>query len=82
MSSKLDRILIIVGVIGIWALVLQNSGVFSSEAERVRVVNTVDVEGYLDLGTVDVNIQEINGKRNVFYQDSDGEYMLLPVIVR
>lgn len=90
-NLSLKGILIIM-TIGIWAIVLQNAGVIPTN-QNVKVVNEVDayVRGSVDAdvsgsvsidNTVDINIQEINGKSNVFYQDRDGEYMVLPVTNR
>lgn len=78
--------------IGIWMIVLQNAGLIPVN-QNVKVVNEVRayVRGSVDANvsgnvsidnTVDINIQEINGKSNVFYQDKDGAYMVLPVTNR
>ena len=78
--------------IGIWMIVLQNAGLIPVN-QNVKVVNEVRayVRGSVDANvsgnvsidnTVDINIQEINGKSNVFYQDRDGAYMVLPVTNR
>jgi len=78
--------------IGIWAVFLQNAGVIPTN-QNVKVVNEVDarvrgsvnadVSGNVRIdNTVDINIEKINGKSNVFYRDTDGAYMLLPVVIR
>ena len=68
---------------------MQNMGLFvpnDDYTQKVRVVNTVETEiqntvkvnGSVDVyNTVDVNIDEINGQRNVFYKKDD-RYFLLP----
>ena len=82
----------IIMTIGIWMIVLQNAGLIPVN-QNVKVVNEVRayVRGSVDANvsgnvsidnTVDINIQEINGKSNVFYQDKDGAYMVLPVTNR
>ena len=48
--------------IGIWAIVLQNAGIIPTN-QNVKVVNSVDVSGTVDVGEVDVNITKINGWR-------------------
>lgn len=77
--------------IGIWVLVLQNFGVFSEDkTQSVRVVNSVgingsvEVEGRVNIGnTVDVNLQEINGHNNVFFNNphrgDHNKYYVIPV---
>ncbi|MBP6754681.1 MAG: DnaJ domain-containing protein [Bacteroidia bacterium] len=77
-------ILLFIGI-GIWGVFLQNLGYFkksevaiTNDVQNVRVVNTVNsnIEG----GKVDVNIQEINGNSNSFYDhNGDKEYVRLPV---
>lgn len=77
--------------IGIWVLVLQNFGLFSEDkTQSVRVVNSVgingsvEVEGRVNIGnTVDVNLQEINGHNNVFFNNprrgDHNKYYVIPV---
>lgn len=91
METKSTKITLIVIAIGIWVIVLQNFGIFSEEGtQSVRVVNSVDVtgkvkvEGNVDVGnTVDINISEINGHRDVFfnnYNSNPDKYYRLPII--
>lgn len=67
-NISLKAILVIIAI-GIWAVVLQNSGVIPT-TQRVRVTNTVDanahVTGEVEIeNTVDVNIEAINGYNTV-----------------
>ncbi|MGL5262056.1 MAG: hypothetical protein ACRC9P_06710 [Bacteroides sp.] len=79
-SNLLKNILLLIVGVGVWTLVIQNS---SDLTKAVRVVNTVGVYGTVDIDDrVEVDIQAINGKSNVFYQDTDGDYMVLPVTIR
>lgn len=90
-KDNITKILLGTIALGIWTIVLQSFGLFGSEGtQRVYVVNEIDanVSGEVDAdvsgtvgidNTVDINIQEINGRSDVFYQDNDGAYMLLPV---
>lgn len=68
MNDNFTKIILVVIAIGIWANVFQNN----SSIQRVRVMNS----------TLDINIQEINGQSDVFYQDNDGASMVLPVSIR
>lgn len=68
MNDNFTKIILVVIAIGIWAHVFQNN----SSIQRVRVMNS----------TLDINIQEINGQSDVFYQDNDGASMVLPVSIR
>lgn len=86
------KIFLIIIATGIWAIVLQNTGVISTnqrvyiEGGRVGIDNTVRVTGTVDVdNTVDINISEINGNRNVFFNNprrgDKNKYYLLPVTV-
>ena len=88
-SGGLVKISLIAIAIGIWMLVFQNFGIIPSK-KNVGVENTVDVrgkvdvEGKVDVGNVvDMNIKEINGQENVFYNDPGhghpDKYFKLPV---
>ena len=75
-SLSLKAILLAIAV-GIWVLVLQNLGILTA---------TQDVSGTVDVGnSVDVNLQYINGRRDVFFNNpSRGDkdkYYLIPVTV-
>ena len=84
-----NNVLLLIIAFGIWGLFMQNMGLFvpnDDYTQKVRVVNTVETEiqntvkvnGSVDVyNTVDVNIDEINGQRNVFYKKDD-RYFLLP----
>jgi len=90
-NISLKAILIAIGL-GIWVIVLQNAGIIPTKQNVYVKGGYVDVSGSVDIdrvrgtvtvdGDVDVDIRRINGKRNVFYQDRDGEYIVLPVILR
>ncbi|WZL88262.1 hypothetical protein VS868_11705 [Salinimicrobium sp. 3283s] len=85
MNSSTSKFCLIAITIGIWAIVLQNAGVISTQQDVY--VNggslNADVSGSVQIDeTIDVNIHEINGHRNAFYEDHDGDYMVLPVVNR
>jgi hypothetical protein len=47
---------------------------------NIEVGNTVNVEGYVDVGEVDVNITKINGYKNAFYDHGYNKvYNRIPV---
>jgi len=93
-SNKTYNPVLIAIALGIWVLVLQNAGIIDS-SKVVEVSNTVDVEGAVNIrgavdvqgevdanvdNIVDVNIEEINGKGNVFYDNGgNGNYHRIPV---
>jgi hypothetical protein len=83
------RLLLITATVGIWILVLQNFGIIPT-SQNVRVTNKVGVTGSVDASvsgsvnidnTVDVNLQEINGHRNCFYDNASHrkQYYSIPV---
>ena len=83
-SLSLKAILLAFAV-GIWVLVLQNLGILTA-TQDVKVQNSIDVSGTVDVGnSVDVNLQYINGRRDVFFNNpSRGDkdkYYLIPVTV-
>ncbi|MBN2834480.1 MAG: hypothetical protein JXR48_05885 [Candidatus Delongbacteria bacterium] len=83
-NISLKAILIIIAV-GIWVIIFQNAGIIPTN-QNVRVVNSVDayVSGSVDVdNTVDINIHEINGHRDVFFNNprrgEKNKYYVLPV---
>ena len=89
------KAILIVMTVGIWAIVLQNAGIIPTN-QNVKVVNEVDayVRGSVDAdvsgsvsvdNTVDINIEEINGHRDVFFNNPSrgdkSKYYVLPVTV-
>jgi len=90
-ANRTDRILLVAVAIGVWVLVAQNLGLLPSPgpaAIPVEVVNRVGVSGSVDVSgsvsvdnTVDINIEEINGHDDVFFNDGFGttKYYRLPI---
>ena len=82
--------LIAIATVGIWILVLQNFGIIPT-SQNVRVTNRVGIVGEVDANvsgsvsvgnTVDVNLYEINGHRNCFYNNKSqhpNDYFRIPV---
>ena len=70
-SDRVYRFVVVVGVLGVWALVLQNAGVIPAirphhVVGEVAVVSPVEVEGRVDVDsisdTVDVNLAAVTGR--------------------
>ncbi|AHW61452.1 hypothetical protein FH5T_01330 [Draconibacterium orientale] len=83
-NISLKAILIIIAI-GIWVIIFQNAGIIPTN-QNVRVINSVDayVSGSVDVdNTVDINIHEINGHRDVFFNNprrgEKNKYYVLPV---
>jgi hypothetical protein len=76
-KNLLQNIILSIIAVAVWAIVLQNAGIISTN-QNVRVVNTIDadISGSVEIdNTVDVNIQEINGRSDAFYgPNKDGGY--------
>lgn len=78
-------VLLIIIAVGIWAIILQNAGVIPTSQNvyvkggKVDVRGSVSVDNTVD-NTVDINIDKINGIDNAFYQDVDGDLIVLPVM--
>jgi len=101
MFDKLStKLLLLLCVIGIWVIVLQNAGIIPAKhnvfvkggyldanvSQPIKVTGTVDVSNSLEIGnTIDVNIHEINGQRDVFFNNpsrgQNDKYYRLPVAV-
>jgi hypothetical protein len=88
-NISLKAILITIGI-GIWILVLQNAGIIPTKQNvyvkggyiDADINGTVDVRGSVSVdNTVDVNLDAINGKSNVFYDfGGNGNYVRIPVM--
>lgn len=81
-NLSLKSILVSIAI-GIWMLVLQNLGIIPI-AQDVRVKKAVEVSGKVDIdNTVDINLQEINGRSDVFFNNpmrgDDDKYYRIPV---
>mgnify|MGYP003448503307 CR=1 FL=1 len=84
------KLLLITATVGIWILVLQNFGIIPT-SQNVRVTNKVGVTGEVNANvngsvsvdnTVDVNLYEINGHRDCFYNSTSQhpkDYYRIPV---
>jgi len=98
MIEKLNKIpsnLLLIIAIGVWLQVLQNSNFSENKSVyisggSVDIDNTVEVKGKVDVSgsvdvenTVDINIEQINGHSDVFYNNyykDPNKYYILPIV--
>ena len=101
-GDNFTKVLLFFIAAGIWGIFAQNMGLIplpnDDYTQKVRVVNTVDVNGSVSVdggsvrvsggyvttevdGTVDVNLEAINGHYNAFYNHNrhDDTYYRIPV---
>ncbi len=86
-NIKYIKIALALIVVGVWIIVFQNAGIIPRISPQVvvadsamRVMGEVDVNNTVFVkGSVDANIESINGY-NKFYKDPrTGEYYVIPV---
>lgn len=86
-NSRFIKLTLTLITVGIWVLIFQNAGIIPQVAPQriiadttLRVTGSVDVDNTVFIkGSVDANIESINGY-NKFYKDPrTGEYYVLPV---
>jgi len=86
-NSRFIKLTLILIAAGIWVLIFQNAGIIPQvNPQRIAVDSALNVTGSVDVdntvfikGSVDANIESINGY-NKFYKDPrTGEYYVLPV---
>lgn len=77
----------IVIAVGVWVIVFQNAGIFPQlNPQKFQAVEAIEVKGEVDVmntvfikGSVDANLESINGY-NKFYKDPrTGEFYVIPV---
>jgi hypothetical protein len=82
-TKSLNRSILILIAIGIWVIVLQNSGILRSIQkfeeidpleEQVKANGNVKTDN-----TVDINVARINGYRSFYKHKFDEEYDKIPV---
>ncbi len=86
-NSRFIKLTLTLITVGIWILIFQNAGIIPQANPQkivadttLRVTGSVDVDNTVFIkGSVDANIESINGY-NKFYKDPrTGEYYVLPV---
>lgn len=73
--------------LGIWVLIFQNAGIIPQVSPRritvdsaLRVTGSVDVDNTVFIkGSVDANIESINGYSKFYKDPRTGEFYVIPV---
>jgi len=84
---KFFRNISILIAVGVWIIVLQNTGLFPQLVPlKVQNSGVMDVKGTVDIentvyikGNVDANIESINGYSKFYKDPRTGEYYVIPV---
>ncbi len=74
-------------VVGVWVIVFQNAGIFPAISPQVVVADSaLRIHGEVDVnntvfikGSVDANIESINGYSKFYKDPRTGEYYVLPM---
>ncbi len=85
-NMRFIKISLLLIVIGVWIMVLQNAGIIPPARPQVvvadsaiRVMGEVDVNNTVFIkGSVDANIESINGYSKFYKDPRTGEYYVLP----
>jgi predicted nucleic acid-binding protein len=86
-NSRFIKLTLILIAAGIWVLVFQNAGIIPQvKPQRIAVDSALNVTGSVDVdntvfikGSVDANIESINGYSKFYKDPRTGEYYVLPV---
>ena len=87
LSTRFIKTILILIAAGIWMLVFQNAGLLPALSPQVvvadsalRVTGEVDVTNTVFVkGSIDANIESINGYSKFYKDPRTGEYYVLPV---
>ncbi len=86
-DSRFIKLILTLIAVGIWVLIFQNAGVIPQvKPQRIAVDSAMRVMGAVDVdntvfikGSVDANIESINGYSKFYKDPRTGEYYVLPV---
>ena len=86
-NSRFIKLTLILIAVGIWVLIFQNAGIIPQIAPRritvdtaLQVTGSVDVDNTVFIkGSVDANIESINGYSKFYKDPRTGEFYVLPV---
>jgi len=86
-SSKFIKTILILLTVGIWIIVFQNAGIFPrlspvyiSSEQPIVVSGEVDVNNTVTVkGTVNTNLESINGYSKFYKDPRTGEYYVIPI---
>jgi uncharacterized membrane-anchored protein len=87
LSTRFIKTTLVLIVVGIWVLVFQNAGLLPSVSPQVvvadsalRITGEVDVANTVFVkGSIDANIESINGYSKFYKDPRTGQYYVLPV---
>lgn len=77
----------IVIAVGVWVIVFQNAGIFPQlKPQKFQAVEAIEVKGEVDVmntvfikGSVDANLESINGYSKFYKDPRTGEFYVIPV---
>ncbi len=86
-KSKFTKLTLLLLTIGVWIIVFQNAGIFPRiSPERITVDSALRIQGEVEVnntvfvkGSVDANIESINGYSKFYKDPRTGDYYVLPV---
>ncbi len=86
-NSRFIKAILVSIAVGIWVLIFQNAGIIPQiTPQRITVDSALNVTGSVDVdntvfikGSVDANIESINGYSKFYKDPRTGEFYVLPV---
>ncbi len=86
-NSRFVKVILVSIAVGIWVLIFQNAGIIPQiKPQRIAVDSALNVTGSVDVentvfikGSVDANIESINGYSKFYKDPRTGEFYVLPV---
>ncbi len=86
-NSRFIKVILVSIAVGIWVLIFQNAGIIPQiTPQRITVDSALNVTGSVDVdntvfikGSVDANIESINGYSKFYKDPRTGEFYVLPV---
>ncbi len=86
-SSKFIKSTLLLLTIGVWVLVFQNAGIFPRiTPQRITVDSALRIMGNVEVdntvfvkGSIDANIESINGYSKFYKDPRTGEYYVIPM---
>jgi len=87
LNTRFIKVTLVVIAAGIWVLIFQNAGIIPQVSPHritvdsaLRVTGSVDVDNTVFIkGSVDANIESINGYSKFYKDPRTGEYYVIPV---
>ncbi|UBM61433.1 hypothetical protein LA303_08370 [Candidatus Sulfidibacterium hydrothermale] len=87
LNTRFIKVTLVMIAVGIWVLIFQNAGIIPQVSPRrisvdsaLRVTGSVDVDNTVFIkGSVDANIESINGYSKFYKDPRTGEFYVIPV---